>query len=63
MMMLKTGDLKKFILELTDDIRGFIFEMYFMISSWKIKYILITTKRIESNKMILISQIRFRKTR
>ncbi len=58
-MLLKTTELKEYIIELFDDIRGTIFEMYFNDLYWNIEYLLVTSDNLEKGKIVLISQLAF----
>jgi hypothetical protein len=56
-MLLKTAKLKEYMIELSGEIRGTIFEMYFDDLFWDIQYLLMTSDNIEKNKIFLISHL------
>jgi hypothetical protein len=56
-MLLKTAKLTEYRIELSSEIRGSIFEMYFDDLFWNIQYLLMTSENMEKDKIAIISHL------
>jgi hypothetical protein len=56
-MLMKTAILKEYMVELSNEIRGAIFEMFFDDLFWNIQYLLLTSEDLEKDKIAIISHL------